>query len=319
MSNHIRNILMADFESEGAVKAFLAKVKGAEHDFSFQAYTPMPRTLLIPEPCNDEFIYAVVKDYGLKLDQYPENIKKAVKQCFWPFKEEKDVTYGDLYSAYGHAEKRRVHLPDETEYSKPCDSKENVLGEDYFIRIKHCAVLGLLYHEIGHMLFTDFPTISAWKYQLKDGVWFPERPAGGNTVNGINLEAKMKDIIHSVPEELLQDFNKLFDDLNSKYRYVKFFYSPKGGGVQIHYDFPACTPKEALPEMVKELYLRTRLIVNEAYPEIMKLMSTHWKIEKEVELEFNDTMRDMDFLIALGEYQKNHAPDQPNVIDGEVV
>lgn len=136
MSNHIRNILMADFESEGAVKAFLAKVKGAEHDFSFQAYTPMPRTLLIPEPCNDEFIYAVVKDYGLKLDQYPENIKKAVKQCFWPFKEEKDVTYGDLYSAYGRAEKRRVHLPDETEDSKPCDSKENVLGEDYFIRIK---------------------------------------------------------------------------------------------------------------------------------------------------------------------------------------
>lgn len=136
MSNHIRNILMADFESEGAVKAFLAKVKGAEHDFSFQAYTPMPRTLLIPEPCNDEFIYAVVKDYGLKLDQYPENIKKAVKQCFWPFKEEKDVTYGDLYSAYGRAEKRSVHLPDETEDSKPCDSKENVLGEDYFIRIK---------------------------------------------------------------------------------------------------------------------------------------------------------------------------------------
>lgn len=127
------------------------------------------------------------------------------------------------------------------------------------------------------------------------------------------------DIIHSVPEELSQDFNKLFDDLNSKYRYIKFFYSPKGGGVQIHYDFPACTPKEALPDMVKELYLRTRLIVNEAYPEIMKLMSTHWKIEKEVEQEFNDTMRDMDFLIALGEYQKNHAPDQPNVIDGEVV
>ena len=136
MSNHIRNILMADFESEGAVKAFMAKVKGAEHDFQFQAYTPMPRTLLIPEPCNDEFIYAVVKDYGLKLDQYPENMKKAVKQCFWPFKEEKDVTYGDLYSAYGRAEKRRVHLPDETEDSKPCDSKENVLGEDYFIRIK---------------------------------------------------------------------------------------------------------------------------------------------------------------------------------------
>ena len=127
------------------------------------------------------------------------------------------------------------------------------------------------------------------------------------------------DILHSIPEELLQDFNKLFDELNSKYRYIKFFYSPKGGGVQIHYDFPACTPKKALPEMAKELYLRTRLILNEAYPEIMKLMSTHWKIEKEVEREFDDTMRDMDFLIALREYQKDHAPELPNLIDGEVV
>lgn len=125
--------------------------------------------------------------------------------------------------------------------------------------------------------------------------------------------------ISSIPEELLQDFNKLFDDLNSKYRYIKFFYSTKGGGVQIHYDFPACTPKEALPEMTKELYLRTRLIVNEAYPEIMKLMSTHWKIEKEVEREIDDTMRDIGFLIALHEFQKEHASDQPNTIDEEVV
>lgn len=72
-----------------------------------------------------------------------------------------------------------------------CDLVELQEEREY----KHCAVLGLLYHEIGHMLFTDFPTISAWKYQLKDGVWFPERPAGGNAVNGINLEAKMKDSV----------------------------------------------------------------------------------------------------------------------------
>lgn len=58
---------------------------------------------------------------------------------------------------------------------------------------KHCAVLGLLYHEIGHLLFTDFPTCGAWAKQLEKGIWFPERPDGANTVNGINLEAKMKD------------------------------------------------------------------------------------------------------------------------------
>ena len=58
---------------------------------------------------------------------------------------------------------------------------------------KHCAVLGLLYHEIGHLLFTDFPTPGAWFNQLKAGVWFPEEPANAKTINGINLVAKMKD------------------------------------------------------------------------------------------------------------------------------
>ena len=60
---------------------------------------------------------------------------------------------------------------------------------------KHCAVLGLLYHEIGHLLFTDFPTVGAWFNQLKASVWFPEEPVNAKTVNGINLVAKMKDSV----------------------------------------------------------------------------------------------------------------------------
>ena len=58
---------------------------------------------------------------------------------------------------------------------------------------RHLAILGMLYHEIGHVLFTDFPTFMAWINQLDAGVWFPEAPKRGNTVNGINLTAKMKD------------------------------------------------------------------------------------------------------------------------------
>lgn len=60
---------------------------------------------------------------------------------------------------------------------------------------KHRAVLGLLYHELGHVLFTDFPTSVAWKSQLKKGMWFPQAPVGINTINGINLTAKMSDSI----------------------------------------------------------------------------------------------------------------------------
>lgn len=58
---------------------------------------------------------------------------------------------------------------------------------------KHRGVLGLLYHELGHVLFSDFPTSIAWKGQLMRGQWFPQAPAGINTVNGINLTAKMSD------------------------------------------------------------------------------------------------------------------------------
>lgn len=58
---------------------------------------------------------------------------------------------------------------------------------------KHCAVLGMLYHEIGHQLFTDFPTCAAWGNQLQKNVWFPKTPEGLNTVNGANLANAMKD------------------------------------------------------------------------------------------------------------------------------
>ena len=70
-----------------------------------------------------------------------------------------------------------------------CDLVELQTAREF----KHCAVLGLLYHEIGHLLFTDFPTYNTWKYQMQAGVWFPEAPDGAKTVNGVNLTAKMKD------------------------------------------------------------------------------------------------------------------------------
>lgn len=58
---------------------------------------------------------------------------------------------------------------------------------------KHLSVQGLLYHELGHVLFTDFPTRTAWSNQMKAGKWFPAEPMRINDVNGINLSAKMND------------------------------------------------------------------------------------------------------------------------------
>ena len=131
MANHIKNTLTADFECKGAAESFLEKVKGRECAFSFQAYIPMPETLLIPDPCVNELIYAAVQRYGFKLNLYPEDIQKAVKHCFWPFKQEQHVTNRDVCMAYEIALKCRMYLPNEPENSHPGDARNNVLNNDF--------------------------------------------------------------------------------------------------------------------------------------------------------------------------------------------
>lgn len=74
---------------------------------------------------------------------------------------------------------------------------------------QHMAVLGLLYHEIGHLLFTDYPTARAWSYQLQRGKWFPKEPQGMNTVAGINLAKSMTD------PEFLQVFSCCADSVDN--------------------------------------------------------------------------------------------------------
>lgn len=74
---------------------------------------------------------------------------------------------------------------------------------------QHMAVLGLLYHEIGHLLFTDYPTTRAWSYQLQRGRWFPKEPQGMNTVAGINLTQNMTD------PEFLQVFSHCADSVDN--------------------------------------------------------------------------------------------------------
>lgn len=49
-------------------------------------------------------------------------------------------------------------------------------------------VTGLLVHEVGHRLFTDFPTGKAQKLQMEQyGRWYPVPPTNIGTVEGINL------------------------------------------------------------------------------------------------------------------------------------
>lgn len=57
---------------------------------------------------------------------------------------------------------------------------------------QHAAFLGLLYHEIGHLLFSDYPSMTTWAQQLEKGVWFPEAPKRIATDAGVFLANGMK-------------------------------------------------------------------------------------------------------------------------------
>lgn len=53
------------------------------------------------------------------------------------------------------------------------------------------ATLGFFYHELGHVLFTSFPTLRAFMQQTARGKWFPGPPDNIGTIDGINLQMEI--------------------------------------------------------------------------------------------------------------------------------
>lgn len=58
---------------------------------------------------------------------------------------------------------------------------------------QHLAVLGMLYHELGHVLYTDYPTKRSWLRKLESKGWFPQAPGGINTPGGVIVEQLLQD------------------------------------------------------------------------------------------------------------------------------
>lgn len=56
---------------------------------------------------------------------------------------------------------------------------------------RHFAIQGLRVHEVGHILFTDFPTNAYWTDQLSAGKWFPEPPKRITTPGGMGLNTEL--------------------------------------------------------------------------------------------------------------------------------
>ena len=77
----------------------------------------------------------------------------------------------------------------------------NVLIQRYKeLSDQYYAFLGMLIHELAHILFTSFPTLCAWKTRLEAKKWYPTNPDNANTAQGINLDAARQD----------DTFNQLF-------------------------------------------------------------------------------------------------------------
>lgn len=58
--------------------------------------------------------------------------------------------------------------------------------------LKHYAIQGLRVHEIGHVLFTDFPTSARWSSALKNGNWWPNAPKRASETAGAELTQMLK-------------------------------------------------------------------------------------------------------------------------------
>lgn len=87
-------------------------------------------------------------------------------------------------------------FPDETAYTNGSNIVINtnceLLSGLTTRELKHFAIQGFRTHEVGHILFTDYPTSIAWNNRLSNGDWYPEPPRHITTPEGAELNSKMQ-------------------------------------------------------------------------------------------------------------------------------
>lgn len=72
-----------------------------------------------------------------------------------------------------------------------------------------------------------------------------------------------------IPQQKIQAGYKLVNELNNKYKYVKFAVDDDGD-VSVQWDLPDNVPLEAVGKTGVEILLRMFKIIDDAYPEVMK-------------------------------------------------
>ena len=78
---------------------------------------------------------------------------------------------------------------------------------------------------------------------------------------GISVPAAKKDVI-------IEKIN----EMNHKYRYVKFVFLNDDNSINVEYDLPTSTPANGVGEICREIFIRLMNILDEAYPEFMRAL-----------------------------------------------
>lgn len=119
---------------------------------------------------------------------------------------------------------------------------------------RHFAILGMLYHEIGHILFTDFPTAKAWVNQLERGKWFPAPPTQISSIDGINLQDAMdknEDNFNAILRNCAMDVSNCLEDAYIE-RELKEMYPGEAVGVLAELNTSLVNKSKSLEEMLND-------------------------------------------------------------------
>lgn len=91
-----------------------------------------------------------------------------------------------------------------------------------------------------------------------------------STDNDNDVKVLTEDLV-KIPSNKLDSAYKVINSFNAKYKYAKFSVS-SSNAVTAEYDFAVATPSEAVGPIAVETALRFAKIVDDGYPEIMRVV-----------------------------------------------
>lgn len=106
-------------------------------------------------------------------------------------------------------------------------------------------------------------------FGINNGPFVDVRFISLNRSNDVSV--RIVNLANRVPAEKRIRLLEVLNQLNSKYRFLKFAMDAENS-IQVEYDFPAKTGDDSLGEMAVEVFIRTMQILNEGYIHIARAL-----------------------------------------------